>query len=79
MRMPRMRTIAECARMIREDDPGTALTKNAIRTKVLNGEIPHFQVGAKRLINYDLMLDALQTPLPQDDDRTGYGKIRRVE
>lgn len=61
--MLRMQTIAECARLIRESDPGTAITQNAIRTKVLTGEIPHVQVGRKRL----------QAAAQQE-----YGTIRRV-
>jgi len=73
-----MRTISECARLIKEDDPGTAVTQNAIRTKVLAGEIPHVRVGNKRLINYDQMLEILQNPPAQVATQCDYGTIRRV-
>jgi hypothetical protein len=64
--------------MIREDDLGTALTQNAIRTKVLAGEIPFVHVGNKRLINYDLLLDILAHPPIQTEEPTQQGIIRRV-
>ena len=74
----RMRTIAECARMLLEADPGTAITKNAIRTKVLTGEIPSVQVGRKRLINYDMFLEVISNPSTQPPVQADYGTIRRV-
>lgn len=48
--MKRMRTIPQAAAYMRETDPGTALTKTAIRRLVLTGKIPHTAVGTKRLI-----------------------------
>lgn len=76
--MPRMRTIAESARMLKEDDPGTAITYNAIRSKVLTGEIPHVSVGRKRLVDYDQMLEVLKNPPVQSNAQMEYGVIRRV-
>jgi len=73
----RMRTIAECARLIKEDDPQTAITQNAIRSMVLTGRIPHVKVGAKRLINYDLMVNILQNSQDKAPEPTA-GIIRRV-
>ncbi len=78
MGVPRMRTIAEAARLLKEDDPGTAITPNAIRTKVLAGEIPHVRVGSKRLLDYDRMLEMLHNPPMQTDTQLEYGVIRRV-
>lgn len=75
--MLRMRTIAECARLIKEDDPQTAITRNAIRSMVLTGRIPHVKVGAKRLINYDLMVDMLRNPQDNAPEPPA-GVIRRV-
>lgn len=74
--MPRMRTIAECAKLLKQDDPGTAITQNAIRSMVLSGRIPHVQVGIKRLINYDLMVESLQNPTAEPEPERG--QIRRV-
>lgn len=48
--MRRMRTISQAATWFEEKDPGTALTKTAIRRLVLTGVIPHVSVGNKRLI-----------------------------
>ena len=53
--MPRMRTIQETAKELRETDPNTALTPYAIRQMVLNGTIPCINVGKKRLINMDVL------------------------
>ena len=76
--MPRMRTIAECAQLLKEADPGTAITKNAIRTKVLTGEIPSVQVGRKRLINYDDFVERISKPALSVATRADYGVIRRI-
>ena len=48
--MRTMRTIPAAAEYLREKDPETALTRNAIRNLVLSGRVPHVQVGAKRLV-----------------------------
>ena len=53
--MPRMRTIQEAAKELRETDPNTALTPYAIRRMVLNGTIPCVYAGKKRLINMDIL------------------------
>lgn len=53
--MPRMRTIQEAAKELRETDPNTALTPYAIRQMVLKGEIPCVYAGKKRLINMDVL------------------------
>ena len=51
--MPRMRTIQEAAKELKEIDPNTALTPYAIQRMVLNGTIPCINVGKKRLINME--------------------------
>ena len=53
--MPRMRTIQEAAKELRQSDPNTALTPYAIRQMVLKGEIPGVCAGKKRLINMDIL------------------------
>ena len=53
--MPRMRTIQEAAKELKESDPNTAITPYAIRQMVLNGDIPHIKAGKKRLINMDIL------------------------
>lgn len=58
--MARMRLIAEAFQMIKEADPDTALTLNALRCMVKRGEIPSVKNGRKTLINYDALLEFLQ-------------------
>lgn len=48
--MPRMRTIEQAAAELRQADPCTALTKNAIRQLVLSGTVPAVMIGNKRLV-----------------------------
>lgn len=51
--MSRMRSIEEGYREIRESDPGTALTKTALRRLVTTGEIPSVRIGTKYLFDLD--------------------------
>ena len=59
--MRTMRTIAAAAAYLREKDPGTAMTRNAIRNLVLSGQIPHVCVGAKRLVAMEDLETYLET------------------
>ena len=63
--IPRMRTMPECMQMLRELDPGTALTLTALRRKVKSGELPSVKIGNKRLVNFDLLVELLNTNLEQ--------------
>ena len=49
----RFRTINQAANYYRERDPETALTKTAIRRKVVSGEWPSTRAGTKYLIDLD--------------------------
>ena len=75
--MRRMRTIPQAAAWAKKIDPDTALTFSALRRLVLAGEIPHVQVGAKRLIALEDLERYLETgtvaPSP------AVGTIRPVE
>ena len=53
--MPRMRTIDETFKHIKEADPETKLTEHAFRKMVQNGRIPSNFAGRKYLINIDLL------------------------
>lgn len=55
--MKRMRTIDQAAAEIKAKDPGTALTKTALRRLVVTGTIPSVRIGVKYLIDLD-KLDA---------------------
>lgn len=69
----RMRTIEQAADYVREHDPGTALTKTAIRRKVLSGEIPSTRAGKKYLLDLDRLEEFLFITPP-----TNNGEIRPV-
>ena len=58
--LPRMRTIDQAAAWLRENDPGTAFTKTALRRLVVSGKLPSVKVGQKYLINLDTMENYLQ-------------------
>ena len=81
--LPRMRTITECVKLLREDDPHTAITQNALRSMVASGNIPHMMVGNKRLVNYDGLLEVLQNPLwhsrTSEAENAMSGKVRRID
>ena len=51
--MSRMRLIKDAFLQIKQDDPDTALTLNALRGIVKSGEIPVIKSGRKTLVNYD--------------------------
>ena len=61
-RLPRMRTLDECAVMLRELDPDTAVSKHYVRRLAITGEIPTVMCGRKRLINFDKLIEYLNEP-----------------
>lgn len=60
--MPRMRTIQEAHRCLKEMDHGTAMTPYAIRRLILNGEIPCIKAGNKYLLDMDNLESYLNNP-----------------
>lgn len=62
--MPQMRTIESAYREIKENDPQSCITKNALRTLVVSGGIPSVKVGAKYLVD----LEAVQLYFGQKAD-----------
>ncbi|MBR5792393.1 MAG: excisionase family DNA-binding protein [Ruminiclostridium sp.] len=76
--MKRMRTIPQAAAYMQEIDPGTALTKTAIRRLVLEGKLPFTAVGTKRLV----AIEDLESYLEAGDvvgSTSVMGEIRRLE
>jgi len=51
----RIRTIKECIKLLKEEDPDmkSAITETGLRRLVKEGKIPSMKVGRKTLINYD--------------------------
>ena len=58
----RMRTIDQVAEYVRAIDPDTALTKTAIRRKVIAGDIPSSKAGRKYLLELDRLEEFLFSP-----------------
>ena len=59
--MTRMRTIDAAIKLLLLDDPGSGLTRHALRQMVLRGEVPSIRAGTKYLVNYDVLLAILAT------------------
>lgn len=76
--MPRMRTIDQTIKELKQADPNSALTKHALRQMILKKEVPSVMVGCKYLINLDLLQAYLDNPTPPHQ-APEYGKIRRID
>lgn len=78
----RMRTIDEAYSYIKQEDPDTALTKNALRRLVTDGTIPSVRVGLKYLIALEnveaYLTGSLNVPVMWQDADNDSGKIRRI-
>lgn len=59
MAIKKMRTIVECAKLIKELDPQTAITEWFIRSLVNEDKIMYHKTGNKVLVNYDNLLSYL--------------------
>lgn len=60
MQTPRMRTAHGALEIIKELDPDTAVTLRYIRRLIATGEVPHVDVGRKKLVNVDQVLKFLE-------------------
>lgn len=84
-RIPRMRTIKEAARALRETDENTAMTEYHIRRLCLEGVLPTVKAGKKHLLNYDTLIEYLENPtadkfkpLTESSASEKSGAIRRI-
>lgn len=59
MSLPKMRTIPEAIKEIKNNDPNTAFTERALRRMVNIGELPVVTVGNKKLVNMDVLYEYL--------------------
>lgn len=75
--MPRIRTIQEAYRAIKEADSGTAITPHSIRRLILNGDIPSIRAGNKYLVDLDTLEAYLRNPAPERTNNN-YGVIRPI-
>ncbi len=75
----RMRTLDAAIAQLRTDDPGSCLTRHALRKMVLQGRVPYVRAGAKYLVNYDGLLAALAGDVATAEPDPQYGVIRAVK
>lgn len=76
--MAKMRIIKDVFDEIKKNDPDTAITMCGLRRMVQTGVIPSVQVGRKRLINADTVMDYLNSNTTSESKQEEYGVIRRV-
>ena len=73
-RAPRMRYPEQALAELKLEDPSTPVTVYMIRRMVSTGTI---QMGRRRLLNYDSLLEYLAHPVPAEAEHQR-GGIRRV-
>ena len=76
--MQRMRTIDQAMEYIREVDPETALTKNALRCLVVSKAIPSTRIGKKYLLSLEKLNDYLQATDNEPVPGRPAGKIEQI-
>lgn len=78
--LPRMRSVVQAVKELKELDPNTSVTESYIRRLVKQGKIKSYDIGRNILINFDYLCDFLNDPEigTQDDIAEDYGIIRRV-
>lgn len=59
-RVPRLRTLSDTYAFIKDIDPDTAVTANAIRCLVVSGQVSSVKVGKKYLVDVDHLMDYLR-------------------
>lgn len=75
--MAKMRIIKDIYSEIKRNDPDTAITMCALRRLVATGVIPSVQVGRKRLIDSDKIMDYLNNYNSVSEIKP-QGVIRRI-
>ena len=59
-RVPRMRTARGAVELLREEDPGTAVTLSMVKRLIREGKIPYVAMGRKYLINVEILIEHLR-------------------
>ena len=59
VKVKRMRTIKECVKMLKAEDPNSAITYHTIKTLCLTNQVNYIKIGTRYLVNYDSLLDNL--------------------
>ena len=76
--IPKMRTLDNAIKEIKEVDPDTQLTRHALRRMMLNGTIPCVNLGRKRLVDLNLVWNYLAYPIPASAPLTVSSGIRKI-
>lgn len=80
--MQKMRLVSEAYNYIKEQDPGTCITKTAFATLVKQGRIPSIKIGNRTIVNLDhvetFFKDGDNSIAVTSEDLSGYGKIRAL-
>lgn len=75
--MAKMRLIKDVFEEIKKNDPDTAITMCGLRRMVQMGVIPSVQIGRKRLINYDNLMEYLDN-IVSEPEIEEVGVIRKI-
>ena len=79
--MPRLRLLDEAVAEIRALDPDTSISRNFVRKLAISGQVATVQVGRKRLINLESLLEFLSLDNSNPNMEQGqdnHNKIRRI-
>ena len=77
--MKRMRTAAGVLQIIQQEDPGSEITLHLIRTAIHSGAVPVVEVGRRKLVDADELIEHLTTGTRAEKaEVVEFGKIRRV-
>lgn len=79
MALPRMRTAPEVLKIIKEQDPDTAVTEHYLRGLIKSGKVPVTHVGRKKLVNADAVIEYIAAGgEPDAPEEVQRGKLRMV-
>lgn len=81
--LPRMRVAAAAAAELKKLDPDTYITEKAIRRWMNDGTLPFVQLGQRKLLNLDLLIEKLSAgtltaSTPEEKKAGTFGVIRQV-
>ncbi len=64
--MAKLRTLSEAYNYIKEQDPDTAITANALRRLVVSRQVPRVMIGKKYLLDMDALQEFLKGTKPEE-------------
>lgn len=76
--MARMRYPKQALELLRQEDPGTQVTENYIRSLLAKEAIPFVKIGRGHLLNYEALVEYLANGSTQEE-AAPLGTIRRVK